>query len=102
MSKDKCQKIFNKHYILSFWITLGVSLSLIVGGFLVPPKGIIDGSVMTSVGLLFLWPAIGLGAKAIEDGRVAKLNFGNSSLHIGQDKDNNGLDDNWEEENNED
>lgn len=99
MSKDKCRKVFNKHYIIAFWITLAVSLCLIIGGFFVPPKGIIDGSVMTSVGLLFLWPSLATLVKAIEDGRVAKLNFGHNYLHIGQDEDNNGLDDNWEKEN---
>jgi hypothetical protein len=84
--------------MVAFWCTLIVAIGLIIGGFLIPPKGIIDGSVMTTVGELFLWPALGLGAKAIEDGRVAKFNFGNNSINIGVDENNNGLDDNYEQE----
>lgn len=97
-----CRKVFNKHYIVAFWCTLVVAIGLIIGGFLMPPKGVIDGSVMTSVGELFLWPALALGAKAIEEGRIAKFQIGHSTIHIGEDKDGNGLDDNWEKEQEED
>lgn len=38
---------------IPFWICLIVSISLIVAGFCVPPIGIIDGSVLTAVGILF-------------------------------------------------
>ena len=38
---------------IPFWICLIVSISLIVAGFCVPPMGIIDGSVLTAVGILF-------------------------------------------------
>ena len=38
---------------ISFWICLIVSIGLIVAGFCVPPMGIIDGSVLTAVGILF-------------------------------------------------
>ena len=36
----------------TFHITLATSVLLIAGGFLSPPIGIIDGSVITAVGLL--------------------------------------------------
>ena len=32
----------------AFYINLSVSIVLIVGGFLLPPMGIIDGSVLTA------------------------------------------------------
>lgn len=99
MEKSKSQKKFNRHYLIAFWITLVVSLALIIGGFYMPPKGVIDGSVMTSVGELFLWPSLALGAKAIEDGRVARIKIRNTTLNIGQDSDGNGLDDNYEKTN---
>lgn len=35
-----------------FWIAFIVSIGLIVGGFFVPPMGIIDGSVLTGTGIL--------------------------------------------------
>ena len=37
---------------LAFWLTLVTSIGLVVAGFCVPPTGIIDGSVLKSVGLL--------------------------------------------------
>ena len=94
--EDKCRKAFNKHYIIAFWITLGISIGLMVGSAFVPPLFVIDGSIFRAVGLLFLWPALALGAKSIEEGRIAKLHLGQASLHIGEDKDGNGLDDGWE------
>lgn len=99
MSNNFYKKLSNKHYIISFWITLSAALGLIIGGFFVPPKGIIDGSVMTSVGLLFLWPALSSLVIAVDVGRVAKLNFGHNSVSIGRDCDNNGYDDDYEMEN---
>ena len=36
---------------IPFWICLIVSIGLIVAGFCVPPMGIIDGSVLTAVGI---------------------------------------------------
>ena len=98
MEKDinKCQKVFNKHYVIAFWITLGVAVALLVAGFLTPPMAIIDGSILKAVGELMFWPAIAFGVKAVEDGRVAKFHFGQAAVHIGEDKDGNGLDDGWE------
>ena len=94
--KTPCQKAFNKHYLIAFWVTLSISIGLMVGSALVPPMFIIDASIFKAVGLLFLWPALALGAKAIEEGRVAKLHLGQASVHIGEDKDGNGLDDGYE------
>ena len=38
-----------------FYVTLAVSLLLITGGFLLPPMGIIDSSVLTAVGELLMF-----------------------------------------------
>ena len=37
---------------IAFWMTLVTSIGLIIAGFCVPPTGVIDGSVLKSVGLL--------------------------------------------------
>lgn len=42
----------------TFYITLVVSIGLIIGGFFVPPLGVIDGSVITSVGLLLMFAVV--------------------------------------------
>ena len=38
-----------------FYLTFAISLLLIMGGFLLPPMGIIDGSVLTAVGELLMF-----------------------------------------------
>ena len=42
-----------------FWVTFGVAAILIVVGFIIPPTGVIDGSVLTAVGELFAFAALG-------------------------------------------
>ena len=37
---------------IAFWIAFIVSICLIVGGFFAPPFGVIDGSVLSSTGIL--------------------------------------------------
>lgn len=69
----------------TFYITLTVSLMLIVGGFLVPPLGIIDGSVLTAAGLLLMFatlaqiPAI---IDAAKNGKSIKLTKGDFSAEV--------------------
>ena len=99
---NRCQKVFNRHYVIAFWVTLFFAVALLVTGFFIPPMAVIDGSILKAVGELMFWPAIAFGVKAVEDGRVAKFHFGQAAVHIGEDKDNNGLDDNWEKEQEED
>ena len=41
---------------LTFVICFFVSVGLFIGGFFVPPMGVIDGSVLTAVGELLLFP----------------------------------------------
>ena len=49
-----------------FIVCLLASVFLIVAGFFVPPTGEIDGSVLTAVGELLVFPTIAYGARAIE------------------------------------
>lgn len=53
----------------TFYITLIVSIILIVGGFVCPPMGVIDGSVLTAVGLLLLFVVVEKIPKAIRAGK---------------------------------
>lgn len=69
----------------TFYITLVVSIGLIVGGFFVPPVGVIDGSVITSVGLLLMFavaaqiPDI---LQAVKEGKSIKLSKGDFSVDV--------------------
>ena len=47
-----------------------------------PEKGKIDGSVLTSVGEIFLWPALAFGAKALDEGHKATISHGNTTIEI--------------------
>ena len=53
---------------LTFAICFFVSVGLIIGGFFVPPMGVIDGSVLTAVGELLLFPTLLYGFRAVELG----------------------------------
>ena len=62
----------------TFYITLITSLLLIVAGFITPPIGQIDGSVLTAVGMLVLFATVEKIPEAIKAGRsikVQKANF---------------------------
>ena len=74
-----------KQYVVAFWVTLTLSIGLIVGGFFTPPKAEISGSVLESVGLLFLWPALAFGNKALEEGKKASITHGATTVTIGED-----------------
>ena len=64
-----------------FYLTFAISLLLIIGGFLLPPMGIIDGSVLTAVGELLMFsvlaqlPAIIDAAKNGKSIKVTKGDF---------------------------
>ena len=66
----------------TFYFNLIVSTLLIVAGFLVPPVGIIDGSVLSAVGLLLLFSVVERIPEAIKAGRNIKLQRGDSSVEI--------------------
>ena len=63
------------------YLTFAISLLLIIGGFLLPPMGIIDGSVLTAVGELLMFgvlaqlPAIIDAAKNGKNIKVTKGDF---------------------------
>ena len=72
-----------------FYLTLAISLLLIIGGFLLPPMGIIDGSVLTAVGELLMFgvlaqlPAI---IDAAKNGKAIHLQKGDFSVDVTADK----------------
>lgn len=64
-----------------------VSMGLIVTGFLMPPMGVIDGSVLTAVGELLLFPVVIYAFRAIELGLEVKIQKGDTSVEIHKDED---------------
>lgn len=69
----------------TFYFNLTVSVLLIVGGFLVPPVGIIDGSVLTAVGLLQMFAVLAQVPTLLEsarNGKSIKLSKGDFSVDV--------------------
>lgn len=64
-----------------------VSVGLIIVGFLLPPMGVIDGSVLTAVGELLLFPVTIYGFRAIELGMEVRIQKGDTTLEIHKDDD---------------
>ena len=67
----------------TFRVLLIVSVLLIVGGFLVPPIGVIDGSVLSAVGLLLMFATIDKIPEAIKAGKSVKISKGDFSAEVG-------------------
>ena len=62
-----------------------ISVILLIAGFLLPPMGVIDGSVLTAVGELLLFPVVIYGFRAIELGLEVKIQKGDTSVEIHKD-----------------
>ena len=71
-----------------FWICLGVSLTLLITAFFVPPTAEISSSVLAGVGEIFLWPVLGTVLVGIEKGADVKLTKGDTTIHIDNPDDN--------------
>lgn len=65
---------------IPFWICLIVSIGLIVSGFCVPPTGIIDGTVLTAVGILFGFATLAQIPVIIEFAGYIKMTKGDMTI----------------------
>lgn len=74
---------------VAFCVCLAVSIGLIIGGFLVPPQGQIDGSVLTAVGELFAFAALAVGAHAVTLGYDLRVNKGDTTIELNNNQDGN-------------
>ena len=74
-----CQIVFGVCFI--------IAAGLIITGFILPPTGVIDGSILTAVGELLLFPTLLYGFRAIELGLEIKFQKGDTSIEISKDDD---------------
>lgn len=81
---NKCEQ----RKTIPFWICLIVSIGLLIGGFFAPPMGVIDGSVLTAVGLLFAFGTLAQIPIIIEVAGYAKISSGNTTIEISKEDDN--------------
>ena len=81
---------FYKNYLENnrFFIFFSIAaLILIVAGFIVPPTGQIDSSVLIAVGEINGFIALGAVIKSIDKGRSASIRHNNTELTINGDED---------------
>jgi len=71
---------------ITFAVCFFVSVGLIIGGFFVPPMGVIDGSCLTAVGELLLFPTLLYGFRAVELGMTLKFSKGDTTIEISKEK----------------
>ena len=62
-----------------------ISVILLIAGFLLPPMGVIDGSVLSAVGELLQFPVVIYAFRAIELGLEVKIQKRDTSLEIHKD-----------------
>lgn len=74
----------NKKSII-FYITLGTAIILLVAGFILPPMGVIDSSVIQAAGILMGFSTIGQLPAIIESAKSVKIDMPNSSIEIVKD-----------------
>ena len=75
---------------LTFVLCFVISVSLIIGGFFVPPTGVIDGSVLTAIGELMggvtLVEFVINIPKYLDTGIKAKISHGQTTVAIAADE----------------
>ena len=63
-------------------ISLIASIALAVGGLFCPPIGIIDGSVLSAIGLLLMFVVVEKIPEAIKAGKSVKIQQGSFGVEI--------------------
>lgn len=61
------------------------SVALIVAGLIMPPMGVIDGSVLTAVGEMIGLKALTLAWHAVDKGIDAKVTHGQTTVNLTND-----------------
>lgn len=78
-------KKFWENYLknnLFFWLFSGIGVMLIITGFVLPPLGVIDNSVLVAVGEIDGFIALGCVLKAIDNGTDVSVSHNNTSVTI--------------------
>lgn len=82
MNKEKLQKNGIRRAAAMAVALSVISVFLIVASFFVPPMGVIDGSVLASVGELFAFAALFKIGEAIERGMDAKVTHRDTTIEV--------------------
>lgn len=69
-----------------FFICLGFSLALFVGGFFCPPMGVIDGSVLKAAGILLGFATLGVAGQNLANGKDVIFTHGDTKVEINDEE----------------
>jgi hypothetical protein len=88
---EELKQIWKKgtYHNVAFWICLGVSISMMLVSFFVPPLAVIDSSIFVATSILFAYAALASFNTALEKGVDAKVKHGETELQIINDDDKN-------------
>lgn len=78
------------HYFVAFFSSLVISIGLLITSFFLPPQGQIHPSVLQGVAILFCYPALAFGAKALDDDKRVKISTKVGTITVGHPKDDDG------------
>ena len=76
---------------IALWVCLGMTITLFVVSFAMPPHGVIDASVFKAAGFLFGFATLFELREAIREGMGVKLTHGDTTIEI-RDNDGNPAD----------
>ena len=67
---------------IALWVCITAAVGLFIASFIVPPTGVIDGSVLRAASLLFAFASLAVLREAVREGIGAKLTHGNTVIEI--------------------
>ena len=68
-----------------FYVCLSISIILFVLGFVTPPPGVIDGSVLTAGGILFAFAGLAVVGQNLAHGKELTWRKGDMEITVGDD-----------------
>lgn len=84
---DEIKEIWANMHRWTFVVCLALSIGLIIGSWFVPPRAVIDASVLAAVGEIFGFAALATVIQAIDKGHKATITKGDTTLTVGKDAD---------------
>jgi len=76
------KQIYSNMNHLAFWLCLVISIILLIASFLVPPTGVIDGTVLAGIGELFGFATLATVIEAIKKGSDVSVSHGNTTVTV--------------------
>ena len=72
------------HYFVAFFISLIVSIGLLITSFFLPPKGEINPSVLQATAIILVYPALAFAAKALDDNKQVRIKTEHATVTVGK------------------